>query len=307
MAQPDGPPPRRPAACYGRSVDGTILARLDSTQIRHAPFPHVVAEGALDPAWYAELEAAYPSFESVVGAREARPNRVYSRSAREILADPDVPGVWRDFFAAHVSEPFLRASLAFWADALRREYPDLEQRLAKPLGELTVGIRAPGQARAAENLATDFVLDAQFSVNSPAERLARVRGPHVDRPEKLIASLLYFRHPDDRASGGDLDLLRLRGTRYAFDDRLSLDDAVVERFDTVRYGPNVLVSWLNTGRSLHAVTPRAPTPVIRRYVNLILECYRLPGGFFPIRRSRADRARTALRRAFGLGDGGRRA
>jgi hypothetical protein len=288
-------------------VERTVLTRLDPAQIRHEPFPHVVAQPALDPAWYDELEAAYPSFESVLGARSARPNRVYARSAREVLADPDVPQVWRDFFAAHVSKAFLRASLAFWAGAIAREMPDLERRLGRPLGELSVGIRAPGQARAAENLATDFVLDVQFSVNSPAERLARVRGPHVDRPEKLLASLLYFRHPDDPAAGGDLDLLRLRAARYAFDDRLSLDDAAVERFDTVRYGRNVLVSWLNTERSLHAVTPRAPSPVIRRYVNLIVESYRVPGGFFPIRRSRLDRARTALRHALGLGDGGRRA
>lgn len=281
----------------------SVLARIDPSRIRMEPFPHVVATEALDPDWYAELEAAFPPFETILGTRKRKSNKVYHVGAREVLDDPATPRVWREFFAHHASDAFLRENLVFWAEAIRREYPDLEARLGKPLERLTTGIRAPGTAQNPENRATDAVLDVQFSVNSPVEQTSRVRGPHVDRPQKLFAALLYFRQPGDDVPGGDLALYRFRRDDYSFDGQLDLDDAVVEPFDVVRYAPNTLVAWLNTPRSLHGVTPRPPNPMTRRYVNVMCEFYGLPGGgLFPIRRSRASRARSAVRRLLGFRD-----
>jgi hypothetical protein len=36
-----------------------------------------------------------------------------------------------------------------------------------------------------------------------------------------------------------------------------------------------LVAWLNTPRSVHDVPPRSLTPLPRRYVNFLTECYAL--------------------------------
>jgi hypothetical protein len=280
----------------------SLLARADPARIRYEPFPHVIVPEALDPAWYEELERSFPSFERIAGGRKRKPNKVYHASALEVVDDPEIPKLWRDFFAYHVSGDFFRELAAFWAEAIRREYPDLEARLGRPLDRLETGPRHPGVGKAPENRARDAVLDVQFSVNSPVETAGRVRGPHVDRPQKLFAALLYFRRADDDAPGGDLDLYRFRSADHDFDGRLDLDDAHVERFATVPYRPNMLVSWLNTARSLHGVTPRPPNPATRRYVNVMAEFYRLPGGFFPIRRTRRTRALRRVRRVLGFRD-----
>ena len=54
-------------------------------------------------------------------------------------------------------------------------------------------------------------MDAQIVVNSPAlSDGTRVRGPHLDRPDKLISALLYLRSEDD-----DFDRRRPRNVRAA--------------------------------------------------------------------------------------------
>jgi hypothetical protein len=281
----------------------SVFAGIDRGQIAYQPYPHLVVADAIDPALYAELAASFPSFEQVVGERAVEDNQVYLRNAIDVIDAPDVPEIWRRFFAYHVSDAFFREMLAFWSDAIAREYPDLEARFGKPLDRLTVGLRRRGLAKTPENLEADVQMDVQFGVNSPVGEASSVRGPHVDKPEKLFAALLYFRHPDDDAPGGDLELYRFRSDRYHFDARRDLRERDVERFRTVRYAPNTLVAWLNTSRSLHGVSPRARSRVPRRYVNFLAECYRLRSdGFFTVRRSAAGRALSAVRRALGFRD-----
>jgi hypothetical protein len=281
----------------------SVFGSVDRGQIVYEPYPHVVVPEALDPALYAELAAAFPSFEQVVGARTVGNNKVYLRNAIDVIDHPEIPVIWRHFFAFHVSDAFFREMLDFWRGAIAREFPDLEARFGKPLDQLTVGLRRRGLAKTPENLEADVQMDVQFGVNSPAREASSVRGPHVDKPEKLYAALLYFRHPDDVASGGDLELHRFRTGHRSFDARRDLRERDVECFRLVRYAPNTLVSWLNTQGSLHGVTPRALAPVPRRYVNFLAECYRLTtDGFFPIPRSASVRARSALRRALGFRD-----
>jgi hypothetical protein len=281
----------------------SVLAGVDRDRIALDPFPHVVAPEALDPALYAELEAAFPSFEAVVGGRAVEQNKVYLRNAFEVVDDPALPRIWRDFFAYHASDAFFRELLDFWREGLAREYPDLERRFGKPLDQVTTGLRRRGVAKTAENLDADVMMDVQFGVNSPVSEPSTVRGPHVDKPEKLFAGLLYFRDPLDDAEGGDLDLYRARRRRTHFDGRRDLREAQVERVRTVRYAPNTLVAWVNTARSLHGVTPRRRSTRPRRYVNFIAECYRLtPPGFFEVPRSRTGRALSAVRRALGFRD-----
>jgi hypothetical protein len=281
----------------------SVFSRVDRARIVYEPYPYVVAPEALDPALYAELEASFPSFEQVVGERAVENNKVYLRNAIDVIDAPEIPEVWRHFFAYHVSDAFFREMLEFWSEAIAREYPDLEARFGKPLERVTTGMRRRGLAKTPENLAADVLMDVQFGVNSPVAEASSVRGPHIDKPEKLFAALLYFRHPDDAAPGGDLELYRFRTGRRAFDARRDLRERDVERFRTVSYAPNTLVAWLNTERSLHGVTPRAHSPVPRRYVNFLAECYRLTSdGFFTVPRTASSRALSAVRRALGFRD-----
>lgn len=126
-----------------------------------------------------------------------------------------------------------------------------------------------------QNLRADVTLDTQFVINSPVTVTSTVRGPHVDKPYKLFAAILYMRHPDDRSTGGDLLLYRYRDGNAVFDRRQHLDERHVESIARIPYRANSLIMWLNTPDALHGVTPRSVTGMPRRYINFLAECYRL--------------------------------
>jgi len=113
-----------------------------------------------------------------------------------------------------------------------------------------------------------------------------VRGPHLDKPYKLFAAILYMRAPEDESAGGNLRLYRLKDRRARFDRRQHIDERFVEPFDEIPYQANAVVLWLNTPAALHGVTPRSPTAVPRRYINFVAECYALrTDTFFDLERT----------------------
>ena len=79
----------------------SVLERLDPGQIVLEPQPYVYSTAALDPDYYAELAAAYPSLETVAGPGPLENNRAYLRQAREVIGNPAMPAIWREFFAYH--------------------------------------------------------------------------------------------------------------------------------------------------------------------------------------------------------------
>jgi hypothetical protein len=257
----------------------SILERVDPAKIVYEPFPYVWVRNALDPSYYAELAAAFPSLERIAGGGPLPNNQVFRSPACDVLADAATPAIWRQFFEYHCSGAFLAEMLAFWRTAIEREYPDIEDRFGKPLAELSCGLRRyrPGKApeNLRENMHSDVTLDTQFVVNSPVTELSTVRGPHLDKPYKLFAGILYMRLPDDPSTGGNLELYRPKARGLRFDRRQHVGEEGVEVVDEVRYEANSLVLWLNTPRALHGVSRRSLTPVHRRYINFIAECYRL--------------------------------
>lgn len=281
----------------------SILARLNPAHIVYDPFPHLHAPDALDADYYAELAAAFPNIERIAGTGALGNNQAYLLSTRSVLADPSIPTIWREFFAYHSSADFLQDMLKFWNTALAREYPDLAQRFKKPLSQLTTVVRERSKEKTPINLKADIALDCQFGVNSPVTAPTAVRGPHVDKPYKLFAGLLYFRHPQDQFKGGDLQLYRFKTERYHYDSKLNLDEGFVTPVSEIPYRPNTLVMWINTPRSLHGVSPRSITSVPRRYVNLLAECYTLPSdGFFRVKITPMQRALIAGKRLLSLRD-----
>ncbi|WP_421707804.1 hypothetical protein [Algihabitans sp.] len=292
-------------------MGASILSGRSGFEILYDPFPHLIVTDALEPGYYAELAACYPDFDTVRKERALESNKAYLLNAVEVLENPEIPSIWRDFFAYHTSETFFQECLAFWQPAIRRVYPDIERTLGKPLDALTTAVRPDkaGLAGAGEG-AADALLDVQFGVNSPVTAQSSVRGPHLDKPYKLFAGLLYFRHPQDVAPGGDLGFYRYRGRRRVFDRHYNIQDSSVERVTEIPYRPNTFVMWLNTPDSLHGVSPRSGTSFPRRYVNFLAECYQLNGeGFFPVERSLKDRITGAfsgkLVRRLGAKRGGR--
>jgi hypothetical protein len=284
-----------------RSMTPSILNNIRQDQITAEPFPHVHVPDALDKDYYEALAAGYPVLQDIAGARPMQSNQAYLLSARDVLHNPSIPDIWRNFFAYHTSAVFFREMVNFWLPFIDREYPDLSERFGKPVSALTTAIRQRSKEKTSENLKADMMLDCQFGMNSPVTRFGSVRGPHIDKPYKLFAALIYFRHPDDDYAGGDLDLYRSTRSRYPVDARLNVAERYVTRFKTIPYRPNTLIMWLNTPQSLHGVSPRPVTDVPRRYVNILAESYRLESdGFFSVRQGIFTRGIAAVKRATGF-------
>jgi hypothetical protein len=57
----------------------------------------------------------------------------------------DVPAIWREFVAYHVSMDFYREIVSLFGDQIRRAHPNLDEKLAGRIEDLTVG-RSPSTA-----------------------------------------------------------------------------------------------------------------------------------------------------------------
>jgi hypothetical protein len=278
----------------------SILARITPDQIVYDPYPHICVQDALAPDYYAELDAAYPQIQTIAGPGPYANNRLYNLRAQHVLDNPGIPKIWRDFFAYHCSQEFLKEAVAFWRPAIDQAFPDLEDRFGKPLTELTAAMRQRGRTKTPANLLADCMLDCQFGVNSPVTQTTSVRVPHVDNPAKLFAGILYFRSRDDRSTGGDLNLYRLKSDRYYHTKDLDVPERFIERVKQVPYSANTLIMWINVPHSLHGVTPRSVTDIPRRYVNFVSESYTLQGDFFSVKYSPSHRLIGTLKRMVGV-------
>ncbi len=258
----------------------SILDRIDETNISREGFPHAVVEEALPPAYYEELAACFPAIETATGGAPLKNNRAYRMLALETMDNPDIPDVWREFVKYHCSSEFYARLCDLWGADIMRTHPTLEENFGAPLKELSVGIRHTGKEENTANLTHDVMLDCQFSYNSPVKSLSSVRGPHLDSPFKLFAALLYFRHPDDRSTGGDFDIYRLKEGRGMTPRPAKINPRNVELVRTVPYRANTLVLFINAPGAIHGVTQRSVTDIPRRYMNFLGECYRGKSGEF---------------------------
>jgi hypothetical protein len=82
--------------------------------------------------------------------------------------------------------------------------------------------------------------------------------------------LLYFREPNDAGTGGDLELYAWSHEPRFLKPRVIMPSDIELR-EKVPYAPNTLVAFVNSASAAHGVTPRAPSPLPRRYINFIVE------------------------------------
>lgn len=251
----------------------TVFDRLAPEHFHQAPFDHFAIEEALPGDNFAALAESFPSLEYVAGGGPLENNRPYLKGASEVLADAQLPAVWREFFEAHTAPERFAQIVALWGDAIRRVHPGIEENFGKPLEAFSVGLRAPGKWESDANRLHDVVLDCLFGVNSPVQTPNPARGPHVDSPAKLFSALLYLRDPEDDCEGGAFELYAPQGRLYPKRQYKKIPDHKVSRVKQVPYRANTLVGWLNGARAIHAVEPRSVTPRPRRYIAITAECY----------------------------------
>jgi hypothetical protein len=135
-------------------------------------------------------------------------------------------------------------------------------------------------------------MECQFSGNRPGRTSGSPIGPHTDSPNSRFAELLYLRDPNDRTSGGDLELWKWRDEvtnrkkiEILKESTTHINASWIELSKTVPYASNLLVLFPNSRESVHAVSVREPTNNERLFFNFGGDLIRL--NFFQSQRTRA--------------------
>lgn len=242
-----------------------VLSRAAPSDLRHAPFPHLIVQDALDPPDYAALAASFPALETIAGRRgreDLASNRRYSAPAWSLMLHEDVAPVWKTFLEQHVSQAFLDAVFTIFAGCWDHRLLDLLKSEDRKTGVLY------------RDCHRDFRIlsDARVEINGPVrDRASSPRGAHLDAPNRLFSGLFYLRDGRDDSVGGELELFRWKSRPNGALDVFELPAHAVERVATIPYRPNQLVLFPQSVFALHGVGDRHPTPHIRRYVFITAE------------------------------------
>jgi len=251
----------------------SILSNAATSDLVLEPYPHLIIRNALDKEVFDALQATLPAAEQILDGREKK-DTWFDYPACRVVNNETIAPLWRAFFEYHTSTAFFQELVSLFGNQICTLHPQLESQMGKPLEQAIVGMRPGGREdRLAKG--ADVSMECQFYVNY-TEHPRTVRGSHVDRPSELFAALLYFRQPDDNSIGGDLEVNQVREPGSIFPNERSiavdslpmeLDDDKLLNVATAKYEANTLVLFLNSPRSIHAVSERASTPIPRRHIN----------------------------------------
>jgi len=239
-----------------------LREKILNGEFERSPFPHKMIDPALNWDVYERLEETFPRSELIYRNKKVVNNLAYYMGALDTLKHPEIDPVWKRLFEGLANPEFFRTVLEVVAPHTRHLCPDFEGRLGKRMEEGSLALRGSGEE-------ADFYFDVQISINSPVLRKSRVRAIHVDRTVKILNSLLYMRHPDDDVPGGELELYTWKaGRRF---ERVNAPDDATTPVVRYAYTKNRMLTFANSPDSLHGVTPRSETKIVRRYINILLE------------------------------------
>ena len=249
----------------------SILSRASQADLKLEPFPHLIIRNALDPEVYEQLDREFPDDAIVLDGRAAK-DTWFDYPACKVVRDERVSALWREFFRHHTSKAFFDELVTLFGPQLLALTPDLERHAGASLKDFAVGMRPGGRGDPLAEGA-DASMECQFYLNYTRKPRV-VRGPHVDRTSELFAALLYFRRDDDRSTGSNLQICQAVDPIYPSPHAVEISslpaeiaDERVRVVEEARYEANTLVLFLNSARSIHAVSPRTPTEVPRRHIN----------------------------------------
>lgn len=245
--------------------------KLDEAQIVDDPFPYAVIENVLPAELSDALIQEMPPIDVLTSGGAPGSNKRFNLSYAQALTAPVSP-LWCEMLRQSASQGFLDRLLRLFGPSIHSAYPDFEDRFG-PIHKLRAVPRTKKTGNMDKTADMDSVaMDAQIALNTPALTPGTsVRPPHLDRLDKLFVGLLYLRLPQDDSTGADLQILTPIDARPTYGPQRMLPWESCRHVRTIPYRNNTLLLFINTPRSLHAVTPRQATRHPRYFINLVGE------------------------------------
>lgn len=273
-----------------------LLRKAQPEDVVMHPYPYIVIKDAWPKPLYDRLSREFPSIKAITSGpgipgagRKVHANARMDISAIRSLRHPGkvLTPLWTQVVKYHVSQAFYREVLRVFGPAIREVRPGLEKQMMSfrqhKLEEAKLAVRYT------ETEKDDLRVDCQVGINTPSrgKQPLGVRGPHHDRMVEIWAGLLYMRDDKDRSTGAALSIYKCKAGKYTCKEIPDEDKAKYgmstrqnhEQYrrsdlavvNTVPYSKNTFVMFINTNFSIHGVSPRSPSPLSRRLVNVIGE------------------------------------
>ena len=237
----------------------TVLDNFNpETDYFKEPYPHVIIKNALPKDLYDSLAKNFP-VEQMKQELPLIEGHTHRYLANDVLNKKtiDVSKEWQEFFQIHTSQQYYDKVLELFKEDM-------------PYGEKVTNKKV--MIRGVDEKNGDMVTDTQFVVHNPI-KVGTTRSTHIDNPQELYAGLLYFRQDNDTSMGGDFEIYDTKKIKAVIKQkgREISQDTEKTLVKTIKYEPNTFVMFLNTGKSVHGVTPRHNATVDRLSINIIAE------------------------------------
>ena len=245
---------------------------LDSASLptpNSEPYPYVVIRNALPDSLCDRLIANYPSYETM-GVDTAKGNSRWHYETCQVRANDGIAQEWKEVIEYFSSKTFFDVCIDLFSDSITQLYPQIAANKDE-LKKLRVGVKGIDDYEHC-----DVLLEAAIAGNTPVTEPSSVRINHIDKPIKLLSGLLYLREDGDDSTGGDLVI---RKFKKGYSQRkknncyrgVYVNEKHTDPVETVKYDKNVLVLFVNSLESFHAVTVRNPTSYRRLFINIVCE------------------------------------
>lgn len=233
-------------------------------------------EGLLDPwgiyliddyiNWdnYVELEKDFPSFKKVMdlhvsGDNKPKKDRNYrtvdaSVFHEQIVLSPN----WQKFVKYHTSKFYFQNMFSKFDNIWETWRPELREKIYSR--DFTMGY-VDSKTEMDDSEHPDIGYEVLF-IHDCVQQNKNGLHVHIDRCDKLIQSMIYFRHPEDRCNDANLQL------HYCHEWGNYFPGVVDKKVD---YISNRSVTLPCTPRSYHSVSPgdRTGNPYTRKMINII--------------------------------------
>ncbi|CAG8999861.1 MAG: hypothetical protein CENE_01844 [Candidatus Celerinatantimonas neptuna] len=248
-----------------------VLNYISKDDIKTDPFPHVIKKNLFPEPIISELVATKPSWahlEKIHGPLNGRWR--YGHTPKHFIDDPETSQIWLDFLATNSSPEFYRryiqlfGSLAVEYSPNYRDYVDVH---------LDSDFGLDGYDTTVEK---KVVLDGGFICYpcNPNNNVRFYRGPHLDRPFKLYAGLLYIKEEGDTAKGGGLGIYKFKDASIkiseedtkrheTFGDLYDFEMNEMIEVDRLEYETNTFIFYPQNAYALHGVLERERSNHIR--------------------------------------------
>ncbi len=230
------------------------------------PFPHIIIDEPIDEKDYNILAEEYKIIENHFSKLEDyKKNNIrlqFSDTEFKKL-NLDTPK-WQEFIDFHTSISFYKKLVEIFIDDIKKFYPELVSELQE-LKTFDLNNKDSNK---------DIRLLCQPGINTPVVKENTFnRGPHIDKPNTIIAGLFYLKKDDDYSKGGDF-VINEKSGKISFVPKAEVKEVEnVKLNKEVTYKKNKVVFFLNTIDSIHSVSVREKTDHCRRLVNFNLKYY----------------------------------